>query len=203
MSGPWIAAFLVLWAAVILLALLMMGFLRRVSAVLEQAESLARSSNTLEAGLAPGSRVGPFTVRAADGGIVTDADLRGRPTVVIFVEAGCKPCEALAEELSGLEQPPAPVTLFVVTDDTSEGRKMSLGPYARVLYDEEKSASRAFRNSIFPYGFGVDASGVIVERAIATSVEAIHRLGDGAASQTDTLAFAKEAGAINAEGASV
>ena len=61
MSGPWIAAFVVLWILVLVLSALVLGLLRRVEGVLTAAESRASSLNpSPKFGLRPGQIVGAF-----------------------------------------------------------------------------------------------------------------------------------------------
>lgn len=178
MTWPWVVAFIVLWATVVALTILVIGLLRRISPALEQAEQTLRASNVLESGLAPGSPAGAFTVWDAEGRAFTDADLRGEPSIVVFVERGCDPCDDVASELSGLAEPATAARVFVVTDASATESAMSLGPHVTVLHDADKSAARAFNNTVFPYGFALDATGILVARGIATSVDAIHRLGE-------------------------
>lgn len=191
MSWPWVAAYFAIWAAVIVLTLVVLGILRRISAVLEEAEHVIRSNRELDAGVPPGAPVGSFVARNANGDIVTDADLRGRPSVVAFLEAGCEPCKVVASELSRLDRPPTSVPVIIVTDDTVESRSMTVGAYVTVLYDQDGSVSRAFRNAVYPFGFALDEAGVVVEKAIATSVEAIHRLAISAAGPKRPTAIAR------------
>lgn len=196
MTWPWIVGFIVLWAAVLVLMILMIGVLRRISPVLEQAEQTLRQSSLIEAGLAPGSRVGQFTVWDADGVPVTEATLLGEPSVVVFVERGCQPCDVVESELSRLGDPGMPARVLVVTDASAAESVMTLAPHAAVLHDAERSATNAFSNTIFPYGFAIDASGTVVAKGIATSIDAIRRLAEVAARDGRSVAIPDHVSAI-------
>lgn len=94
MSGYWVAAYLVLWGAVLLAIALTLGLLRRVAAVLPEVEHRLRTTvprSPIQEGLPPGSKAPTFEAIAADGSRVRGQSLAGMPRVVLVMDEGCLP----------------------------------------------------------------------------------------------------------------
>lgn len=121
MSAPWIAAFAALSTLVGLIVVVLLGFLRRASAVLEEAEARlsAFTTHATLGGAAPGTQVPEFTLEDAYGGSVSSAELLSSGAVVLFMESGCGPCRSLAASLSSRAYE-AEVPLYVILDDSPE-----------------------------------------------------------------------------------
>ncbi len=73
MSAAWVAAFLVLWVAVLLSLALQLGQMKRITAVLELVESRLRGSgwSPVSMGIQPGSKVPDFEAIDSEGGSFT------------------------------------------------------------------------------------------------------------------------------------
>lgn len=176
MTTPWIVAFVALWVLTLLLAVVVTGLLRRVTAVLERAE--ARVAGTAappdRGGLEPGSHVPPFVVRDDAGAPVPSEDLLASGGVVLFMDADCDPCQRLAEELAQVGDTLDGLPLVVVLREPAAD--LTLPPGVPTLYQPNREASTAFRNIASPQAFAVDAAGVVRERAIASRLEDLRRL---------------------------
>lgn len=177
MSWPWIIAVVALWLAVLLLALVVLGLLRRVSTFMEAAESRLRGVSVPPGfgGLEPGNVILPFTVIDGDGQVVPSSELLDSSVLLLFMEAGCEPCDDLAFALNGVGQRVASVPFYIVIDADSPEPPLRLPESARVLYQSQKSASRAFQNIASPQLFAVRHH-VIIGKTIPETLEDVTRL---------------------------
>ena len=108
---------------------------------------------------------------------MTDNDLLGEGSVLLFLQYECPPCKDLIEELSDLGRAPADVPLWVLTDEAGEASALNARGFAsEVLFDEGGAVASAFLNSMFPYAFVVDPEGVLTRKGVANTVEDIQRL---------------------------
>jgi hypothetical protein len=190
MSGPWIAGFVALWVVTLLLGTLVIGLLRRVNNVLETAERRVASipGELGIGGARPGTAIGPFEAEL-DGVTVSSHDLF--PGVFILLSTGCAPCVELAPQLGSLGREVDGVGVYVVLEDTPEGRDFPLPPEVPVLWQHERAVSNAFETHATPQAFAVDPTGTVVEQAVPSTPKQLRELavrskapagGDGAAS---------------------
>jgi cytochrome oxidase Cu insertion factor (SCO1/SenC/PrrC family) len=123
-TTPWIITFVALWAIVILLALIVLGTLRRVIPLLESAEeSLAAGRASLgPGGLPVGARVPPFTAHSIGGSPFTELDLRDTTTVALFIGTSCPACEQLVDDLENDLAPELNARLVVVSESAESAR---------------------------------------------------------------------------------
>jgi hypothetical protein len=177
-SGPWIAAFVVLWVVVIGILVVLIGVVRQALAIIESAgggqngDPRARSDTvtSLYGGAAPGTRIPPFAAKTADGSVVGWEELVGRPRLCVFVGAGCPPCEELMSELAASPRGLDGASLVVFAEDATDPKLASLPPNVLVLEQLERSASAAFRSIALPQAFAVDSDGVVQATVIPNSV---------------------------------
>jgi hypothetical protein len=165
-TGPWLAAFVVLWALVLVLAVLVLGVLRRVVPLLDLQEGQQQTVPGF--GLPAGTAVPAFEARDRDGEAVT-ADAIPRPGIVLFIEPGCRPCEKLAEELRSDAANLDGVPLVFVAPDTDEGRAL-VPPASLIMLQTGRAISLAFQTSVTPHAFLVDANGRLSDNTIPASV---------------------------------
>jgi thiol-disulfide isomerase/thioredoxin len=178
MTTPWIVALLSLWAIVLLIGLVLVGLMRRTSGVLDEAESRLREVHheRLPGGLAPGTSVPPIELKNASGSSFSLAWLHGRPSIILFMATDCPPCESLLAELSRSDFDSVGVGLFVIVEDSPEGRSLRLSDKATCLYQSDHEAFRAFRTSVTPHAFAIDAAGRITETMVPNSLNDLQRL---------------------------
>lgn len=177
MSGPWIAAFVVLWTVVALLVFLVLGLLRRVSGVLEGAEMRLRSSpiSMLTGGLAIGEVVEAFSLTDAAGKSVRSDALLANGAVIVFMEHDCEPCQALATSLREWEGSRFVRPVFVALNEAERG-EWDLGEAVTLVYQDDRQASEALQNNATPQAFAVDSSGVVVAKSVTNSAAALTEL---------------------------
>jgi hypothetical protein len=175
MTAPWIAAFLSLWVVVSLVALLTLGVLRRVTPVLEQAESRLADLRAHPSGLHPGTTVPFFSVSEPNGGTFSNADLFGSTTIILFVGAACRACERFVRDLRGGDVPDLGARLVVVAESAGEAAEFAAAS-ARVVIQEAQSLSLLFESDRFPHVFAVDAEARVVASGWPNDWEGVRAL---------------------------
>lgn len=176
MNALWIASLIALWLVVGVLAVLVLGFLRRVSSVLEAAEGVVSESRTSLGAARRGMRIAPFKVFDSLGVPVESDTLFMAPAVYVLLHSGCAPCRVLAKNLAELPEPAAPVN--VIIDDSEAARSFLDSRLARTLFERDGSASQAFMIGGTPQAFAVATGGTIIETLVPGSAADIERLAN-------------------------
>lgn len=174
MSGPWIAAFAVLWVVTLVIGFAVLGILRRVSAVLEAAE--ARLSAQNELGAPVRSIVADFQLYDERGRVVLARDDVADPVLLLLVEPGCGACRELVQELDGTGASLDGVPFAIVIEDSHRGRAFALQDGVRVLYQRHGDVFHAFRNRATPQAYVIDTGGIILARRIPASVRDLQEM---------------------------
>lgn len=175
MSAAWTTAIVALWIAVMLVAIVLLGVLRRVAAVLERAESHLSSAGGVSLGLPVGSTAEDFRVLSEDGDETRADDLIRAPTLVLFMEVHCGPCQALAKELDGVGDELAELAFFVVLDQ-EHGRPEWMPAGVQTVFQQDGEVSRAFRNDATPQAYVVDDRRLILGKALIGSLSSLTEL---------------------------
>lgn len=175
MSQSWIVAFAMLWLLVILLAVVVLGLLRRVAPLLVRLDhSLGQPSLDMEIGGLPvGEKVPAFEVSDDKGEKVQLDDTL--PAVFLFVDSTCEPCRKLIRELEEQAAVFSGTRLYVVSENSSEYaglRKRGL----KILQQDQGQASEAFQQDSFPQAFAVDGQRRVASSAVTDSLEDIKQL---------------------------
>jgi hypothetical protein len=160
-TTPWIVAFGLLWALVVLVVFVLVGVLRRVTNVLETAESQLTSDGS---GASVMSRIPDFELYDRNGIGASSLELITEPTIVLFLESACRPCKQLAIDLDGIGESLDAVPLIVVLDDTDQGRQFPLPASVHALYDRDHVVADLFQSVVTPQAFVVDVGGLILDR---------------------------------------
>jgi hypothetical protein len=190
-STAWIVAYAVLAGGLVLLALLVIGLLRRTAYVLEQAEShLAAAAEAGGAvsgagGLPPGAEV-PDAFGAYPGGAVfSTSELRGRGSIMLFLTSTCAPCKQLARELrrKSLDRL-SDMRLIAVVRDERERDALRL-ERVEVIYQPDFALARAFETSTSPHAFAIDVNGVVVARSTPNTLAGLGEVADSVRSESD------------------
>jgi thiol-disulfide isomerase/thioredoxin len=162
---------LVQWLVIILLAILVLGLLRRTTSVLEAAERQLSRPDLNVRGLQRGATVPAFVASSATGEPLPSSVLLEHAGVVLFLSSACAPCRRLAEELSRLEKPPAELPITVIVD---QGWVRAGIPQIRgvtLAIQANHTVSDAFDSNATPHAFLVDAGGVVVDAIIPAEVK--------------------------------
>jgi hypothetical protein len=194
MSAPWIAAFAVLWLAVVVLTFTMIGILRRVSGVLEGVERWM--TTPAEFGASVGSTISPFDLVEADDRRVAFDEFVVEPTVVLIASTQCPACATLIRQLEGAGSAIDGVPVVVATNAADPET-----PYPaelRVLYDPDGAATKALANRATPQAYVLDSTGLVLDRRVPGTLADLEEMareqrrraenGSGAASDQLVLA---------------
>jgi len=179
LSAPWIVAFVVLWTVVIGVAVIVLGLLRRISAVLEHAEThvAERTSSGLDVGGVPaGTVVGEVELVDEDGhGHREQFD---RPTLVLFMSDDCYPCQELGRRLKNAGELLEGVRLFVIADESDSQTRLRVPTEVAVLYQRGGAVSAAFATTTAPHLFYVNTGGIVLDSTVPGSVDDLRRVVD-------------------------
>jgi hypothetical protein len=194
-SAPWIAAYALLWLAVLMVAFTMIGIVRRIGGVLEGLERRVSAGPT-DFGAAVGSTVAPFELADADGRTVPFDALVTEPTLLLVMSQDCVACTALAEQLEGVGTSVDGVRLVLVTNAEPE---TAYPTGLRVLYERNGEATSALDNRATPQAYVLDVTGRVLDRRVPGSFahlqemarEQRRRAENGAVAATETPAIAR------------
>jgi hypothetical protein len=175
-TGPWIAAFVALWLLVLVLAFLLLGVLRRILPVLEEAERHGHGGPLGLGGLPAGTPLPDFEVETEAGDPLRAGDLRNRQAVWLLASAGCAPCEALAAELRQAGEPALDVPLVAVSDASEPGRTLGFPAWVTRLYQRGGAAADALRTDATPHAVAVDGHGVVVATITPNTLDDLRAL---------------------------
>jgi hypothetical protein len=189
MTTPWLVAFTLLWAFVILVAFVLVGALRRVTNVLEKAETQLAAEGS---GVGVMTVVPEFELYRRDGTTISSAELVVEPTIVLFMESSCRPCKQLAVDLDGFDDKVDEVPFVVVLDDTQPAREFPISPGVRVLYERGHAVSDLFQSVVTPQAFVLDVGGVVLDRKRPRDYSALRQMAwwqrEGGAPKTSVSA---------------
>jgi methylamine dehydrogenase accessory protein MauD len=168
----WIAANLLVWLALIFVALLALGTLRALERLrwrLEQLEATT-PSRLGRRGLRRGTRAPDFTLSSIDGGELTLSQFAGRKVLLVFTQSKCAPCRSIVPELNSLHQEGDVVVLAVNNGDldTTEKWARAAGACFPVVVQESLKLSRRYEVFATPFAFLVNAEGIISSKGIVT-----------------------------------
>lgn len=181
MSGPWIAAFVVLALAVVAVGVLALGLLRRSASVLEALEASRAGALAGPSGLPPGTRVPTFAGVDRSGAVVTRDELARGASVFLFLTPTCAPCRTLADELARRAPVHLGVPLVVVVQSSPDRDPGLPATTDAVVFDPDASIGRAFDVNGYPYALAVDDDGVVTGGKVPGSVSDLRALADAAA----------------------
>jgi hypothetical protein len=147
-GAGWIASYVALWVAVVVLALAVVALLRQIGVLHARLSPMgvhfAGEGPELDA---PAPLAGPFAYE--------DSAL----TLVAFTSATCEVCERLRPSLAALRRQYGEVNFVELEHD-----------------DRTSPTFRAFNVSNTPYFVAVDRSGVVRGRGVANSLEQVEEL---------------------------
>jgi methylamine dehydrogenase accessory protein MauD len=168
----WAITIVALWLAVIGLAVVMLGVLRQLAPALEHAGSQGISAAD---GPDVGSEIPRFAARTADGQVIEETQLRGQPTLLLFLSAGCGPCEALAQEMSETDLGALADEVIVVTAE--EGlAELSLPAGLRIVAELAGEVSDALKVSGTPFAIAVDPAGIVRAKRVPNTVKQLRSI---------------------------
>jgi methylamine dehydrogenase accessory protein MauD len=157
----WMIVEVIQCLAIIVLAVIMLGVLRQITPVLEQSTAArALALDPLDQGPRVGERLPQFTAWDTGGVALDEGMLNGRASVLLFLSAGCGPCENLAQEISQADLGKLSDELVIVTDSHEQGGLGTAGELP-VLIEPDGSVSGVFGIRAKPFAVAVDGAGIV------------------------------------------
>ena len=180
MSTAWIAAFLLQWAVIVVIAIMLIGVLRRSADALELAEERVSPPTSL-GGIPVASQAPHFDVLVptdalANGAHVQDAsELLDSPTILLFMKQHCPPCRALAKQLGSNLGTLDDMHLRIVLAE-EDGLPDWLPVGLPVIFERDKSVTRALQNSASPQAYVLDTDRLVLAKRIVRSIDDLWEL---------------------------
>jgi hypothetical protein len=175
MSTAWTVLFVLQWAAIVTALVLVLGVLRRLVPTLAAAEDLLTRHG--RAGPLEGLHVGEYASGLTEAADAHFRDLLASgPRVLLFLKAGCRPCEALAAELAANPHEPALSQLVVVVPNLPESDQLNLDGVVEVVRQEDDRVARTLGTTITPHAFVVNEAGLVLVNEIAPTLEVVRRI---------------------------
>lgn len=168
MTGFWIALYAAQWAAIVLLALVLLGVLRHVGTLYQQIHQLIPLDTTLNLG----EKIGDVSVRevTGDGAPMPLHTLLHSPTFLLIVTNGCGGCHTLLARLPQLlDSLRATDWQFLVVSQSSAAATRDLvgslpaGTVSlHVVVDEAATLTREHQIRATPFAIAVDGNGTVL-----------------------------------------
>jgi hypothetical protein len=174
MTEPWIVAYGVLFGLVVLLALLMLGLLRKILPLLDAERAAASEQPAF--GAEVGSAVDRFPLYTNTGSRIKWEDFLQAPSLLVLTGQGCRPCDELIPKLEGLDNEIEGVPLLFVVDGPPDGGELDLDTDWPVLYDRDSAAVKALHNKALPQAYVLAPSGHVLARRIPHSAQDLRRM---------------------------
>lgn len=178
-SQLFVVSYIVLWASVVLIGFLVVGMARHIL-ILHQRLGPRGGMLPSSSGLPVGTQVPNIHVReaGAEAPIEIHSLLSPRGVTLGFVRSGCESCDDLLGEL--LKHPELVgelnLTIVVPVDDEPDALGFARSAGIPVLVDDSEFISGRLGVPGVPFFFVLDASGRVVEKGVANTVEQLEVL---------------------------
>jgi methylamine dehydrogenase accessory protein MauD len=180
MPVAWAIVIIVLWVAVICLAVVVLGVTRQVTPYLERiAAERAQPAGPMMSGPSVGEPLPQFTGRDGDGNVITAADLRGRPSLLVFLHSSCGSCRNLAGELAAADLGELAHRLTVVTD-VAGTQELALPAGLRVVLQADDEISDALGVRVTPFAIAFDEQGTVQAKRAVNALDQLTALSRAA-----------------------
>ncbi|HEV2949359.1 MAG TPA: TlpA disulfide reductase family protein [Gemmataceae bacterium] len=182
---------IVLWLAMLFVAFVVLGSLRRTDELHRQLDILRWQLDELKAitpvrlgrgGLKPGKKAPEFKLPSVVGPEVALSDYLDRKVFLVFVQTGCSPCHAVVPELNELHKQGKIQVLAINNAASSDAARQwasEAGAVFPVLMQENWKVSKQYQVMATPFAFVINEKGVIASKGIANSKEQIGFVLDG------------------------
>ncbi len=168
MEGIWLISYIVLWALVIVLILLVILLYRQLGIMyLGSAEGVSRD------GLTPGVKAPDFSLKDQYDNPQRLSDYRGRPTVLLFGSPHCSPCRILLPQLHDWSKAHPEVGVLWLNAASEEeslkfvsdtGSTLPIAPYT-----PQENLMDKYKVRVTPFMFLIDESGVVKVKGLVNT----------------------------------
>jgi methylamine dehydrogenase accessory protein MauD len=175
MSGPWLASYIVLWGVVLFQGAIIFVLLRQLGLMyMGSAQGVARD------GLAAGERAPEFALPDLAGRLVSLADFRGRPLLLVFGSTTCAPCRGLIPDLNVFTRERAAElqVLYLSRSEPEETQRFvsELDVRVPVAIHSDHELPDKYKARVTPFAFVIDAEGVVQAKGLANNREHLEQL---------------------------
>lgn len=180
MSGLWLASYVALWILVILLVIVVLGLVRQLG-LIHLRLGLDSHVLTTNEGLELNTAAPEFSgTDLTCGRELKLADLKGRPSVLIFASPSCGPCRALLAHLATFHRKwrrKVNIVLFSQSDsqiaiDLIHVYRLKLS----TLADPDGVVAKTYRVHATPFAYRLDKNGIVQRRGIVNDLEGLEAL---------------------------
>lgn len=98
--------------------------------------------------------------------------------MLVFMEEGCGPCEALAGQLEGVDQIEGLPLLVVMQEAATRPAWLPSG--VRVVYQTDHELSRGFQNIATPQAYAIGSDRAVLAKRVVRSVNDLRKLVEAA-----------------------
>jgi methylamine dehydrogenase accessory protein MauD len=168
MPVGWAIVVIIQWLAIIALAIVVLGVLRQVSPRLERAAARPARDPRLQ-GPAVGSKLPAFAARNGSLAGIGGPELDGRPGVLLFLSAGCRPCQSLIKELGSAAAAGLASCLTVVCAP-EDVTVVAFPAWLHVLTMPNAECSETLRITLRPFAVAVDADGIVQGKQVLNTL---------------------------------
>ena len=168
MEGIWLVSYIILWAVVLGLIVLVFLLYRQLGIMyLGSAEGVSRD------GLPKGTPAPDFSLTDQYGNVQRLANYRGQPTFLVFGSPSCNPCRVLLPQLhewAAAHPDVGVIWLNATTPDESLKFVSDMGAQLPVVphSPDDKIADR-YKVRVTPFCFLVDGTGIIRAKGLVNS----------------------------------
>jgi methylamine dehydrogenase accessory protein MauD len=158
------------------LAVVVLGILRQITPVLERAAAQMAALGPGHEGPPVGEQVPEFAARDTDGQLVSDQELRGRPFVLLFLSAGCGPCERLAAEIRRADLGALASQLIIIVTSPDAPRVLGIPAGLRIVTESSNEITNPLDIQGLPFAVAVDPGGTVQAAEVPSTVKHLDRL---------------------------
>jgi hypothetical protein len=174
MPVGWAIVVIIQWLAIIALAIVVLGVLRQVASHPERAPAPPARDPRLQ-GPTVGSKLPDFAARNGGPEGIADPALHGRPGVLLFLSAGCGPCQSLIKELGSAAATRLASCLTIVCDP-EDVTILAFPAWSHVLTMPDTECSQILRITLRPFAVAVDAGGIVQGKRVLNTLTQLTEL---------------------------
>ena len=175
MSGPWLVSYIVLWGVVLFQGAVIFVLLRQLGLMyMGSAQGVGRD------GLAPGERAPEFALPDLAGRLVSQADFRGQPLLLVFGSTACAPCRGLIPDLNAVARERAAElqVLYLSRGDLEETQRFvdELDVRVPVALHPDHELPDKYKARVTPFAFVIDGEGIVRAKGLANNRDHLEQL---------------------------